>query len=737
MDIVSSGLNIDAGKLYAYAASTARLFSVDGTCPARRERLRLRAELRTLRRFHSALRAKEERGETLTGAEEWILDNAYLALREAQSAGAELRGRKALRAAGGESLCFALCRALLRAGGGKLTEERLQCFLDGFQSVCPLRQSELEMLGAFARCAVISALAEVCRAMERPEGDKESCAPILSALFAALRQLPQMDLDALCERVNMPGLILSLDPTGEYPRMDTLTKRDYLRRLEKMAEEAGEDAPTLARKLLERASREGKHIGFVLFDAERTPRGEFYLAVRFSLAAALTLLVGFRWGFWAAGLLLLPISEATSRLIDLLLSRFVRPRRLPRMDLRSGIPPEGRTVCVISALLAGKESAAEAARRLERLYAACGGPRVRDALVFGLLADLPAAAEEKNEADAETLSAAEKQIRSLNERYGGGFCLFTRPRSFDGERWCGRERKRGALCALARLLRGEESELRVEGDSSAIKEPRFILTVDGDTEIYPGSVEELIGAALHPLNRPVIDPQRGAVVRGHAVIQPRVSMTLASATATDFAILFSGGGGSDPYGALCGELMMDAFDAGGFTGKGLIEAEALLRCTADRFEGKGILSHDAPEGAYLRGAFMGDEEFFDAFPAAPEAYFRRLHRWVRGDWQNLRFLFARELPAIERARFWGKLRRSAVPAATLAALLAGFFFPARAGAAAAAAALCLLSDLIAALGEALRRRPRTRRQTRVLFGLGGAIVQSFMRLWLLPWEAWT
>ena len=60
MDIVSSGLNIDAGKLYAYAASTARLFSVDGTCPARSERLRLRAELRTLRRFHSALSAKEE-----------------------------------------------------------------------------------------------------------------------------------------------------------------------------------------------------------------------------------------------------------------------------------------------------------------------------------------------------------------------------------------------------------------------------------------------------------------------------------------------------------------------------------------------------------------------------------------------------------------------------------------------------------------------------------------------------
>ena len=740
MDIVSSGLNIDAGKLYAYAVSTARLLSVDGTCSARAERRRLREEMRTLRRRYRALCAKEARGQTLTGAEEWILDNYYLARREAQSAAAELQSCGALRASGGESLCFALCRALLRAGGGKLSEERLKYFLDGFQSVCPLKESELESLGAFARCAVISALAEVCRAMKRPDGDArghEGCAPILSALFAALRQLPQMDLDALCEQVNIPGLILALDPTGEYPRMDALTKRDYLRRLESMAEASGKDAPALARELMERSRGEGRHVGFFLFDEEIAPRGEYYLALRFALAAALALLVGFRWGLWAAALLLLPISEATVKLTDLFLSRLVRPRRMPRMDLRSGIPPEGKTVCVISALLTGAESAAKTARRLEELYFACGGARTRGALSFGLLADLPAAAEKESAADAAALGAAEEAIRALNEKHGGGFCLCTRPRSFDGERWCGRERKRGALCALARLLRGEESELRVEGDAAAVADARFILTADSDTEIYPGSVEELIGAALHPLNRPLIDRTRGTVTRGHAVIQPRVSMTLASATATDFAILFSGGGGSDPYGALYGELMMDAFDAGGFTGKGLIEPEALLACTAERFEGKGILSHDAPEGAYLRGALMGDEEFFDAFPAAPEAYFRRLHRWVRGDWQNLRFLFARELPEIERARFWSKLRRSAVPAATLAALLAGFFFPERAGAAAAAAALCLLSDLIAALGGALRRRARMRRWTRILFGLGGAIVRNFMRLWLLPWEAWT
>ncbi len=741
MDIVSSGLNIEPGRLCAYAASSARLLVPDGLCRPYTEARRLRAELRELRRFHAALRAKEERGETLTAAEEWMLDNFYLALREGKEA-ASLRSGGKLRAADGASLPFALCRALLRSGGGRLTEERLISFLDGFQSVCVLRQSELEALGCAARRALISALAEVCRAMRRSDGDaegREGCAVILSALFTALRQLPLMDLEELLSRVNVPGLILELDATGEYPRMDAQTKRDYLRRLEAMADERGTDAPALARELIERSRCEGRHVGEYLYETGLpASRAELYLGAKLALTAALGLLCGFRWGFWAAVLLLLPISEATSRLADFILARLIRPRRLPRMDMRSGVPPEGRTVCVLSVLLTDAESAAAAARKLEELSFACGGARTRETLAFGLLADLPAAAEPETEADAAALSAAAEGISALNARYGGGFCLFTRPRVFDGERWCGRERKRGALCALARLLTGQESELSVCGDEGALSGARYILTIDGDTQIYPGSVEALIGAALHPLNRPVIDPERAAVVRGHAVIQPRVSMTLESAAATDFALLFSGGGGSDPYGALCGELRMDAFDAGGFNGKGLIDAAALLACTAGRLDGKGVLSHDAPEGAYLRGALMSDEEFFDAFPASPVGYFRRLHRWVRGDWQNLRFLFARELPAVERARFFDKLRRSAVPPATLLALLAGFFFPAQAGAAAAAAALCLLSDLILALGEALRRphRARTRRWSRLLAGFGGAIVTNFMRLWLLPWEAW-
>ena len=99
-----------------------------------------------------------------------------------------------------------------------------------------------------------------------------------------------------------------------------------------MADKRGTDASTLARTLIERSRAEGRHVGFFLFEqSARTARGELYVAARLSLAAALTLLAGCRWGVWAAVLLFFPISEATASLTDFILSRFVRPRRLPRI----------------------------------------------------------------------------------------------------------------------------------------------------------------------------------------------------------------------------------------------------------------------------------------------------------------------------------------------------------------------------------------------------------------------
>ncbi len=97
---------------------------------------------------------------------------------------------------------------------------------------------------------------------------------------------------------------------------------------------------------------------------------------------------------------------------------------------------------------------------------------------------------------------------------------------------------------------------------------------------------------------------------------------------------------------------------------------------------------------------MTDTELFDDFPARYNAYARREHRWVRGDWQLLPWLGSRvpvadrgtgfqpvseeatgkmpvprsrnSLPVLERWKLLDNLRRSLVPPALLLLLVLGW-----------------------------------------------------------------
>ncbi len=738
MESGNSGLYIENNRLGDFAAERAKLLRPLREGSGRDSAAALRRSLEEIRRVHQTVEQRYRDQPSPPAACEWLLDNWYMAQREAAAASAALGNARRLRRCREEALIVCLAQALLEAGEGAADEERSRLFLDGFQSVCVLRRSELDLFPAAVRAAAVHAIARVCRAMQAA-ADPARCAAALEALFGTLRLFSVLDLEKLINGADVTGAILAADPSGDYARMDGPTRRDYLRRIEQLARRAGVEEHVYARHLVRTAKARGQHLGFALFQEPSPLGGRLYIAANVLATLFLSLLPAFWFHSAAAALLLLlPVSELVKSLLDFLLLRAVPPRRLPRMDTERGVPPEGRSICVISALLTGPESAEETARRLEELRQMCKseGPN----LLFGLLADLPEADSEITEGDKAILSAARGLVMDLNRKYGGGFYLFERRRTFNGERWSGYERKRGALTELARLLCGEASALTVTGEADALRDLRYIVTLDGDTRVYPGAVGQLIGAMLHPLNRPVIDPKRRVVTHGHAVIHPRIDTDLADANATDFALIFAGAGGSDPYGGLCGELYMDVFGNGGFAGKGILDARAFLDCTENRFPEGHILSHDALEGACLRGAFMGDVSFSDGFPARPLAYYKRMHRWIRGDWQNLPWVFCRDFSDMDRWRLFDSLRRSLTAPLTLAALLAGFFLPGKGLAVAAwAALLALLDRLFLSLAEdSVRRREkvRLRRATRLLTGVGGAIVQTFIRLWLLPWEAW-
>ena len=95
-----------------------------------------------------------------------------------------------------------------------------------------------------------------------------------------------------------------------------------------------------------------------------------------------------------------------------------------------------------------------------------------------------------------------------------------------------------------------------------------------------------------------------------------------------------------------------------------------------------LLSHDLFEGLHARVALVSDVELVDEYPSSVLAHARRQHRWIRGDWQILLWLFPfvptrhgikrNSFPLISRWKILDNLRRSLVAPMLLALLVAGW-----------------------------------------------------------------
>ena len=107
-----------------------------------------------------------------------------------------LRAAERQRSSRGRLLVPELCRALLTAGNGKLTETRCEIFLKGFQSVTVLQRRELLLFPAALQSALAEWAAGLCRKL-LASSDPEALTDSMAALFTSLRRLGSMDLAGL------------------------------------------------------------------------------------------------------------------------------------------------------------------------------------------------------------------------------------------------------------------------------------------------------------------------------------------------------------------------------------------------------------------------------------------------------------------------------------------------------------------------------------------------------------
>jgi len=538
----------------------------------------------------------------------------------------------------------------------------------------------------------------------------------ISNSIGSLRFLESTDWRRFVENMSVVEGILSKDPCGVYGKMDFTTRDRYRHAVEKIAknsplseEQVAQHAISLAEESAVDKGSEDRtaHVGYFLIDKGHKQL-ENLAKVRFSASSALRKLgcriplqiytgsimlmtlifssglfvkvynLGLH-GWWLSlmGILfLLCTSHLAVALTNWLSALLALPNPLPKMDFSEGIPPEYSTLVVIPAMLMNTQNIKELADSLEVRFLA----NRDDNLHFSLLTDFQDSAKETLPEDDLLLLLARKKIEELNEKYKGlhddTFFLFHRPRQWNPEErlWMGYERKRGKLEELNSMLRGGSKNRfsLIIGKTEILSTVKYVITLDTDTQLPRDSARQLVGAMAHPLNRPRYDESRQRICEGYAIMQPRVAVSLPGTNRSRYARLYGSQPGIDPYTRTVSDVYQDVFGEGSFIGKGIYDVDVFERVLRERFPENKILSHDLIEGCYARSALLSDVQLYEEYPARYNSDVNRRHRWIRGDWQLVRWLLPvipglngglkkNPLSNLSRWKIFDNLRRSVIP----------------------------------------------------------------------------
>lgn len=509
--------------------------------------------------------------------------------------------------------------------------------------------------------------------------------------ITSLRYFSSMDWTDLFDSASFVNQILKQDPDGTYSRMDLATRNYYRSKIEELALTYGVSELYIAKEAVELAKKAYSgctpqnsgaevqrtwHVGYYLVDGgmksvlqrQSTKKRFLSKAVSFakknrgilyygsvSLITMFFVAIAVRYSAITSGpnsLLIsliaglgvfIPSSEVAVNVVNRFVCKVLKPSFFPRLELEDGIPEGLSTIIAVPALLQDAGRVKVLLGNLESHYLS----NREENLYFALIGSFRDSDTANRKDDDKIIETALRGVSDLNKKYAkkgqDKFYFFHRKHQFNGQnnKWFGWERKRGALIEFNNLVLGatDTSFCYSSCEVPPFSNVKYIITLDSDTILPIGMAKKMIGTMAHPLNRPIIDKQRGIVIDGYGIMQPRIEIEIESSNKSIFSQIFAGQGGLDPYTNAVSDVYQDLFGEGIFTGKGIYDLKVFQSVLQDAIQEDTVLSHDLLEGSFVRTGLVTDTTLIDSYPSQYGAYVSRLYRWVRGDWQLLPFLW--------------------------------------------------------------------------------------------------
>ena len=580
--------------------------------------------------------------------------------------------------------------------------------------------------------------------------------------ITSIKKIQRINFLEIFEKINGVEGILIQDPAGIYENMEYKTKEYYRNAIKEIAKKARISELYIAKKakeLSEQAQENTKqrHIGYYLIDdgkkqlyeklqynvneMKSSAKVKTYISVITVFTVLISLIIS-RTKPIIFIFLLIPISELVIQIIQYILGKIVKPKIIPKMDFADGIDSENATFVVIPTIIKNKEKVQELFKKLEVYYLSNKSPN----LYFALLGDCSESEKQEEPFDKEVEDEGLNQVNKLNAKYPNSkypiFHFIYRERKFNNgeEKYLGWERKRGLLTQFNEyILKHEKNKFKINTiNQEQLPKIKYVITLDADTDLVLNTAFELVGAMAHILNKPELDENKNIVVKGHALLQPRVGINLDVSEKNLFTKIFAGAGGIDSYTNAISDIYQDNFGEGIFTGKGIYDVEIFSKVLKHEIPENIVLSHDLLEGSYLRCGLASDIMLMDGYPVKYASFMNRLSRWTRGDWQITSWLSS-NLNLLSKYKIFDNLRRSLFEISIIILLLIEILQQKSVCSMALTLGIVIIPFLLEILNLAFSRKEGEKKQktfTPHVAGFKGAIYRAILTLGCLPYKAY-
>ena len=544
----------------------------------------------------------------------------------------------------------------------------------------------------------------------------------------SLKRLGHISFVEMYGSLNIAERNLKEDPSNVYSKMDNKTQEMYRREIEKISRKYKLSEKFITEKILNLCRRnivnnqdkendndsnreenlKKTHVGYYIVDTgkielfkelkidtrkldffSKERKEKIYISSNVISSIICSFFISFKlfgFKFFLNGLLTIvcmfllyiPVSEIVLRIINYLISKFNKPKNVPKLNYEEGIPDESKTFVVIPCIIKDTKKIDELFRKIEVYYLA----NKMDNLYFAVLGDSTEETKKLLDKDNEIINYGLKKIKELNNKYDinqtdkfNRFHFLYRERKWNSSegKYIGWERKRGLLYTFNLYIKSKIKDdflvNTIEFQKSNIPNIKYVITLDADTALGLDTAYKMIGSMDHVLNKPIL--KENDVVSGYGIMQPKVGIDLDNFNKSLFTRLYSKQGGIDFYSQASFDVYQDIFGEGIFTGKGIYNVDVFIKTLENEIPENTVLSHDLLEGNFLRTMNLSDVMLLDGFPSKYLSYIFRNHRWVRGDIQIWKWLFSKRLNRISKFKIYDNIRRTLIkPVSLLLVILA-------------------------------------------------------------------